>query len=93
LFEGYEMQKAIRGHTTHERGVVLPIFENTQDIPALADRLTERWESAVLPHGFLVRGHGLYAWGASAAEARRHVEGWEFLMQCRLTERLLEGRA
>lgn len=93
LFEGYEMQKAIRGHTTHEQGVALPIFENTQDIPALADRLAECWETTVLPHGFLVRGHGLYAWGASVAEARRHVEGWEFLMQCRLTERLLEGRA
>ncbi len=93
LFKGYEMQKAIRGHITHEHGVALPILENTQDIPALADRLAERWESAVLSHGFLVRGHGLYAWGTSVAEARRHVEGWEFLMQCRLTERLLEGRA
>jgi methylthioribulose-1-phosphate dehydratase len=92
VFDGYEMQKAIRGHTTHEQVVALPIFENTQDIPALADRLAERWELAVLPYGFLVCAHGLYAWGASVAEARRHVEGWEFLMQCRLTERLLEAR-
>lgn len=92
LFEGYEMQKAIRGHATHEQELALPIVENTQDIPVLADRLAERWEKIALPYGFLVRGHGLYAWGASVAEARRHVEGWEFLMQCRLTERLLEAR-
>jgi methylthioribulose-1-phosphate dehydratase len=92
-FEGYEMQKAIRGQATHEQVIALPIFENTQDISALADSLAQRWAQAAPPYGFLVRGHGLYAWGTSVAEARRHVEGWEFLMQCRLTERLLEGRA
>jgi methylthioribulose-1-phosphate dehydratase len=86
------MQKAIRGHTTHETPLVLPLFDNTQDIPALADALARRWGPEGLPCGLLVRGHGLYAWGASVAEARRHVEGWEFLLSCLLNERLLESR-
>ncbi len=92
VFVGYEMQKAIRGQTTHETPLALPLFENTQDIPTLADALSRRWEPDGLPYGLLVRGHGLYAWGASVAEARRHVEGWEFLLNCMLQERLLEGR-
>lgn len=92
VFAGYEMQKAIRGQTTHETPLALPLFDNTQDIPALADALSRRWEPDGLPYGLLVRGHGLYAWGASVAEARRHVEGWEFLLSCLLSERLLENR-
>ena len=39
--------------------------------------------------GFLLSGHGLYAWGATAADARRHVEGLEFLLACHLEERRL----
>jgi methylthioribulose-1-phosphate dehydratase len=33
------------------------------------------------PHGFLLRGHGLYTWGADVAQARRHVEILEFLLE------------
>jgi methylthioribulose-1-phosphate dehydratase len=32
-------------------------------------------------HGFLVLRHGLYTWGRSVAEARRHVEIFEFLLE------------
>jgi len=32
-------------------------------------------------HGFLLRGHGLYTWGADLTEAKRHVEIFEFLME------------
>lgn len=92
-FSGYEMQKAISGNITHAAELRLPVLENTQDIPALAQIVSQRWAQAPLPYGFLVRGHGLYAWGANVAEARRHVEGWEFLCNCLLTERLLSIRA
>jgi|GEM_PF-6747725 len=34
--------------------------------------------------GFLLAGHGLYGWGSSIAEAKRHIEVFEFLMECRL---------
>ncbi len=32
-------------------------------------------------HGFLLRRHGLYTWGADLAQAVRHVEILEFLME------------
>jgi methylthioribulose-1-phosphate dehydratase len=32
-------------------------------------------------HGFLLQEHGLYTWGASLQEAKRHVEILEFLME------------
>ncbi len=33
--------------------------------------------------GFLLAGHGLYTWGDSLEEAKRHVEIFEFLFECR----------
>jgi len=49
-------------------------------------------EVTPLQYGFLVRGHGLYCWGRQVAEARRHLEGLEFLFQCELQRRLLEAK-
>jgi methylthioribulose-1-phosphate dehydratase len=37
----------------------------------------------------LLAGHGLYAWGETADDARRHVEALEFLLACHLEERRL----
>ena len=34
-----------------------------------------------LQHGFLLRRHGLYAWGKDVEAARRHVEIFEFLFE------------
>lgn len=80
---GFEMQKAIHGQTSHLDTLDVPIFDNTQDIDALAERVAERWpaDAAVVP-ALLVRGHGLYAWGRDLNEAYRHVEGLEFLFEC-----------
>ena len=35
--EGFEMQKALRGERTHEATIALEVFENTQDMSALAE--------------------------------------------------------
>jgi methylthioribulose-1-phosphate dehydratase len=32
-------------------------------------------------HGFLLREHGLYTWGQSLQEAKRHVEILDFLLE------------
>ena len=32
-------------------------------------------------HAFLLRGHGLYTWGETIADAERHVEIIEFLLE------------
>lgn len=81
--QGYEMLKGLAGVTTHEHRQWVEIFENTQDIPALADELARRLGDASRPlsHGLLLRRHGLYTWGADLAEARRHVEIFEFLFE------------
>ena len=87
VFEGYELQKAFAGVSTHEGRVTVPVFDNTQDIPALA-RQTKEW---FLAHpdqpGYLIRGHGLYTWGTTMADCLRHVEAFEFLFECELETR------
>jgi ribulose-5-phosphate 4-epimerase/fuculose-1-phosphate aldolase len=39
-------------------------------------------------HGFLLSRHGLYTWGRDLAEARRHVEIFEFLFEAVARERM-----
>lgn len=84
---GFEMHKSLRGITTHESSVRLPIFANDQDTAALATRIETGLGAAPAVPGYLLAGHGLYAWGATMDDARRHLEGLEFLLQCSLEER------
>ena len=59
----------------------LPITENDQDMPRLAARVGQMLSSHPDAHGFLIAGHGLYTWGRSIADAERHVEIMEFLLE------------
>lgn len=81
---GYEMLKGLDGVASHEHVEYVPIFENTQDISALADEVEDRLfaQTTNFIHGFLIRRHGLYTWGRTLDEARRHVEIYEFLFEC-----------
>ena len=56
---GYEMLKGLAGITTHETSIEIPIFANTQDIPALAALLTERLRNPAtpMPDDFPIGGH------------------------------------
>ncbi len=92
VLQGYEMQKSLSGQKSHLDSVSIPIFDNDQDIPALAVRVAAYAEVTRLQYGFLGRGHGLYCWGKQVEEARRHLEGLEFLFQCELQRRLLEAK-
>ena len=76
---GFEMQKGLEGITTHESTVTIPIFENTQDIPALAKEVMAYQEDPSHPkiHGYLIRRHGLYTWGENLDQTRRHIEVFE----------------
>jgi methylthioribulose-1-phosphate dehydratase len=82
--EGFEMLKGLEGIKTHEHSHWIPIFENTQDIPILADQVRQRLANPSQPmtHGFLIRKHGLYTWGKDVFAARRHIEIYEFLFEC-----------
>ena len=78
---GYEMLKGLDGVMTHEHREWLPILDNSQDMPALARQIEATLERYPASHGFLLRGHGLYTWGRDLAEARRHIEILEFLLE------------
>ncbi len=82
--EGYEMLKGLEGTPTHETSHWVPIFDNTQDIPALAKEVQAMIASQPekISHGFLIRKHGLYTWGKDVFSARRHIEVYEFLFEC-----------
>jgi methylthioribulose-1-phosphate dehydratase len=78
---GYEMLKGLDGVHSHEHCEWLPIIENSQDMPPLARTVEATLEQHPESHGFLLRRHGLYAWGKDMAQAKRHVEILEFLLE------------
>lgn len=83
LLRGYELVKAFPGFTTHESALTVPVVPNSQDMEQLAARV----DAALRPDtwGFLVEGHGLYTWGATAGDAQRHLEALDFLLGCELS--------
>jgi methylthioribulose-1-phosphate dehydratase len=79
--EGYEMLKGLEGVRTHEHREWLPIVENDQDISRLAMVVRLTLDTHPAAHCVLLRRHGLYTWGADLAQAVRHVEILEFLLE------------
>ncbi|NII10348.1 methylthioribulose 1-phosphate dehydratase [Oleiagrimonas sp. C23AA] len=82
--EGWELQKAITGYTSHESVLEVPVFPNTQHMPELEARIDAWLDDGKPLHAYLINGHGIYTWGRSMAEARRHLEALEFLIACEL---------
>ncbi|MFJ3264241.1 methylthioribulose 1-phosphate dehydratase [Pseudomonas sp. NPDC086581] len=82
--EDYELQKAFAGVTSHEGRVTVPIFDNDQDIARLATQVQPWLDAHPDCPGYLIRGHGLYTWGAHMSDALRQVEAFEFLFECEL---------
>ncbi len=82
LLSGWELLKGLRGIDTHEVEISLPVFPNSQDMQALATRVEQSLSRERSCYGFLLAGHGLYAWGKDIPEAKRHLEVFEYLLQC-----------
>jgi methylthioribulose-1-phosphate dehydratase len=84
VLQDAELLKALRGISTHETRVIIPIFANNQDIAELAEEvdgyLAANDEAGTNCYGYIIDGHGLYTWGESVAEALRHIEALEFLL-------------
>jgi methylthioribulose-1-phosphate dehydratase len=87
--EGYELLKAFAGVGTHETQVTLPVFANSQDMQELAQRVDGRLASDQRLYGYLIDGHGIYAWGTDLDDAKRHLEAFDFLLGCELELRRL----
>jgi methylthioribulose-1-phosphate dehydratase len=81
-FTGYEVLKAFPGVTTHATTLVVPVFANDQDVDRLAQTV-DAWMAAHAPvHGYVLAQHGFYTWGATVADALRHVEAFDHLFRC-----------
>ena len=78
---GYEVMKAFAGITDHATRIDLPVFDNDQDIPRLA-RAIEPHFATGLHAGYVIRGHGVYAWGGDMPTALARLEALEFLLMC-----------
>lgn len=74
--DGVELIKAFN-IWEEDAQIEIPILPNYADIPKIADLI----ESRMVPRipGILLRKHGIYAWGANAFEAKRHLEAFEYL--------------
>ena len=79
--KGYEMLKGLDGVRTHEHTEFLPIIENSQNMTGLAEMVGTTLTKHPEAHGFLLRRHGLYSWGHTLADAKRHIEILEFLLE------------
>ncbi|WP_431271473.1 methylthioribulose 1-phosphate dehydratase [Dankookia sp. P2] len=85
---GYELLKAFPGLPTHDAAIAVPVFDNDQDIPRLQRAVESRWDAlAEVPPGYLIRGHGVYVWGADMPEALLRLEALEFMLACGLETR------
>lgn len=85
--QGYELMKILPGISTHDASVEVPVFENDQDIQRLSARVDAYLKQHPLAPAYLLRGHGLYAWGGNVAQARHRVEALEFMFGCELQMR------
>jgi methylthioribulose-1-phosphate dehydratase len=88
--EGYELLKGLAGVSTHAYLEQVPILKNSQDYADLSDQLASALRQSPRAHGVLLSRHGLYTWGESVTEARRHLEALEFLFEVE-GRRLLSG--
>ncbi|HUF04839.1 MAG TPA: methylthioribulose 1-phosphate dehydratase [Aridibacter sp.] len=81
VIEGQEMLKGLSGVTTHEHREEVPLIENSQDYDALSREVGKIASERSDIHGIYLRRHGLYTWGETIADARRHIEIFEFLFE------------
>jgi methylthioribulose-1-phosphate dehydratase len=82
LFSELEIIKGIEGQTTHQTTLRLPIVSNSQDMKNILFELEHHFHRTGQFFGFLIAGHGLYAWGKDLPTATRHIETFEFLLEC-----------
>ncbi|MBB3110452.1 methylthioribulose-1-phosphate dehydratase [Paenibacillus phyllosphaerae] len=76
--DGVELIKAFN-IWDEEAQIEIPIVSNFAHVPSIVPEVTERLDPRI--PGIMLRKHGIYAWGANAFEAKRHLEAFEFLFE------------
>lgn len=92
VIEGHELLKAYPGFTTHEASARLPIVDNSQDMAAIDAAVTPSLLAPGAIPAYLIRAHGLYAWGKDLDEAERVLEATEWLIAAELAEQAFRSR-
>lgn len=85
--EGLEMLKAFSGIKTHETSLKVPVFANDQDMDELSSRVQAAIGAKNPVWGFLLSGHGLYAWGKNVDETLRHLDAFDYLFALSLKQK------
>jgi methylthioribulose-1-phosphate dehydratase len=75
------MLKGLAGVSSHRHREWIPILENDQDMVQLSAAVRDTLTQHPGSHAFLLRRHGMYTWGSTLADAVRHVEIVEFLLE------------
>ena len=70
------MQKGLIGINTHASSITIPVISNSQSMDELGEAVAPLLETS--PCGFLVAGHGLYAWGLTWMRANDTWKSWNF---------------
>lgn len=83
LISGLEMLKGL-GLKTHETEIMIPVIENNQNMKYLSE-VVPSYINENIP-GLVLKGHGIYAWGKSIEETKKHIEIFEFLFEYRVKE-------
>ena len=86
VLENYELLKALDGIDSHVASVALPVLSNDQDMQRLASAVQPWLARPDAPPAYLIEGHGIYAWGHCVADAARHLEALDFILNCELLE-------
>jgi methylthioribulose-1-phosphate dehydratase len=74
----------LSGIDSHETRIVIPIFDNDQNIARLAKVVDDYLDQHGDIHAYVIGGHGFYTWGSSVATTLRYLEALEFLFECEL---------
>ena len=67
---GYELLKGLAGIETHEAVVTIPVLDNDQQVSRLARAAEAALVELDRPVAYLIRGHGIYTWGATPLRRR-----------------------
>lgn len=90
-FSDFEMQKIFEKITTHESTVTLPIFPNSQEMPDIIKNFDLWLAGNAWPPGYLIAGHGIYAWGKTVLHAKQKLEALEYLMELKFMEEVCKA--
>jgi methylthioribulose-1-phosphate dehydratase len=86
VFRGHEMLKAFPGISSHQNEIRLPMVDNSQDMAEIEAAVRPALTEPGTAPAYLIRSHGLYAWGKDLDEAERVLEATEWLIAAELAE-------